>query len=135
MAEIERRLTRLETQLAPDEARLVWADMHNALAWLQARARLAVCHRLDVDARDPRVIDAMSWLGGDDPALVTQDVETIARWRRQQGIPAEAGEARQRLAKEKASRKIDGIVALAMACVAAVDGHGQRRWNFAPVGT
>jgi len=99
MPDIERRLTRLAMHLTRDEDRLAWADVHNALARQQARARLAVCRRLDVDPHDSRVMDAMSWLGGDDPARVAQDVETIARWRRQQDIPAEAGEARQRLAE------------------------------------
>jgi phage terminase large subunit-like protein len=40
-----------------------------------------------------------------------------------------------RIAKEKASRKIDGIVALAMSCVAAVEGKAAEQWSWEPVGT
>jgi phage terminase large subunit-like protein len=53
-------------------------------------------------------------------ALHTVAVETPRGWR---------------IAKEKASQKIDAIVALAMAAVAAVDHKARRRWRFAPVGT
>ena len=73
--------------------------MHQALARQQARARLTLCQCLDVDPRDARLMDAMTWLVGDDPLRVAQDVDTIARWHRAQGLPEDTGDIRQRLAQ------------------------------------
>ena len=97
MTHHERRLRTVEARLTVHENGVAWADVHLALMRQQARARLTICQRLDVDPNDPRVMDAMTWLVGDDPLRVSQDMETIAQWRRAQGIPADTGEARQRV--------------------------------------
>jgi hypothetical protein len=98
MAALERRLTRLETPLTCDDDRLAWADVHQALVRQQARTRLTLCTRVGVDVQDPRVVEAMTWLVGDDPARMAQDVEFMARWPRQQGLTEDVGDVRSRLA-------------------------------------
>jgi hypothetical protein len=97
MTNYKRRLTRLETHIDVDEDRMAWADVHHALQRQTARALLAMGNRLGVDPNDPRLVEALTWLMGDDPARVAQDVEIITRWRRQQGITIDTGEVRQHL--------------------------------------
>jgi hypothetical protein len=97
MTDVQRRLARLEAQMNRQADRLVWADVHAAEARQRARVCLALGKRLGVDASDPRMVDARMWLTGDDPAQVAQDAELVARWSRQQGIPADTGEVRQRV--------------------------------------
>jgi hypothetical protein len=99
MAHLARRLTRLETHLSRADAGLPWADVHDALARQQARARLTLCRRLGVDSRDPRLVDAVTLLLGDDEARSAHDAELIARWRRVHGLDDDPGEVRQRLAQ------------------------------------
>ena len=60
MTNYERRLTRLETQMDVHENGMAWADVHHALQRQTARARLTLCQRLDVDPRDPRVVEAVT---------------------------------------------------------------------------
>ena len=79
-----------------DEDRMAWADVHHALQRQQARVRLTLCQRLDMDPHDARVVGALTWLIGDDPTRKSQDREIIARWRRQQGIHADTAAVRQR---------------------------------------
>jgi hypothetical protein len=97
MTNAERRLTRLEAHMDVDDHGMAWADVHHALQRQQARALLTLCQRLDVDPHDPRVVEALMWLVGDEPTRVRQDEEIIARWQRQQGITADTGGVRQRL--------------------------------------
>jgi hypothetical protein len=99
MANLARRLTRVETRLTCADTRLPWAEVHDALARQQARARLTLCQRLGVDANDPRVAEARSLLAGDDAARRARDAELIARWRRQQGLTEDLAEIRPRVTK------------------------------------
>ena len=99
MSDLARRLACVEAQMHQKADRLAWATVHAALSRQAARARLAIGHRLGMDARDPRLVDAMALLMGDEAAQVAQDMEMIARWHRQQGIPDESRGARERLAQ------------------------------------
>jgi hypothetical protein len=99
MGNLARRLSHLETRLAPPEDRLAWVDVQAAMTRQQARARVRLCQRLGVDASDPRVAEAIARLAGDDEARSAQDAELIARWRRVHGLRADAGEVRRRLAQ------------------------------------
>jgi hypothetical protein len=111
MTNAERRLTRLEAHMDVDDHGMAWADVHHALQRQQARAVLTLCQRLDVDPRDPRVVEAVTWLIGDDPTRESQDREIIARWRRQQGIHADTGDVRQRF-----TERIDTMASRLQAC-------------------
>ena len=97
MSHLERRLSRLEAQRDVGDDGVAWADVHHALQRQTVRARLTICQRLGVDPRDPRMVEAITWLVGDDPACIAQDADIIARWRHQQGIPADRGDVRQRV--------------------------------------
>jgi hypothetical protein len=111
MRHLARRLARLETHVDRHEDRLPWAEVHAALSRQQARVRLALCQRLGVDAGDPRVVEAMTWLVGDDPVRVAQDAEILARWRRVHGRREAPEEVRQRLAQrlEAMARRAAGV--------------------------
>jgi hypothetical protein len=111
MTNYEQRLTILEVHLDGHENSVAWADVHHALQRQTARARLTLCQRLDVDPRDPRVVEAVTWLIGDDPTRESQDREIIARWRRQQGIHADTGDVRQRF-----TERIDAMASRLQAC-------------------
>ena len=99
MSDLARRLARVEAQMTQQADRLAWAAVHAARSRQGARARLAIGHRLGMDANDPRLVDAVTLLAGDTPAQADYDAETIARGRGQHGIPDESGGARERLAK------------------------------------
>ena len=114
MTNDERRLACLEARLTVHDG-VAWADVHAALMRQQARARLAIGKRLDVDPRDPRMVEALTWLVGDDPARVAQDADIITRWRHQQGIPADTGEARQRV-----TERLDAMARRLQACPSAL---------------
>ena len=64
-----------------------------------------------MDPRDPRMVEALTWLVGDDPARVSQDAEIITRWRYQQGLPADTGNVRQRV-----TARIDTMARRQQAC-------------------
>ena len=97
MTNYERRLACLEACLTVHDNDVAWADVHAALMRQQARVRLTLCQRLDVDPHDPRLVEALTWLVGDDPAQVRQDKDIISRWRRQQGITVDTSAVRPRL--------------------------------------
>jgi hypothetical protein len=97
MNHYERRLRIVEERLTVQDNDVAWVDVHGALTREQARIRLAIGNSLGVDPADPRLLNAQAWLVGDDPAQAGQDEEIIARWRRQQGITVDAGQARQRV--------------------------------------
>jgi hypothetical protein len=111
MANLKRRLSQMEMRLTPAEDRLAWLDVHDAVARQQARARLTLCRRLGVDTRDPRVVEAVTRLAGDDEARIAEDAEIIARWQRQQGMTIDLAEIRQRLAK-----RLDAMACRLQAC-------------------
>ncbi len=99
MTNLQYRLSQLKMRLTRDDALRARADVHDALVRQGARARLKICQRLGVDASDPRVVEAVTRLAGDDAARSAHDAELIARWRRAQGIVEDAGEIRERLAQ------------------------------------
>jgi hypothetical protein len=99
MGKLEHRLTTLERRLTPPDTRLSWIDVHAAMMRQQARTRLKLCHRLEIEAHDHRVAEAISLLAGDDEVRIAQDEQLIARWHRQQGLTEDLVEIRQRFTK------------------------------------
>jgi hypothetical protein len=96
---LERRLAALERQHDRSEDPQAWADVQAASQRCTARVRLKVCRLLNVEATDPRVIEAAALLVDETPERMAQDEETITHWRRQQGIPWDAGAVRRRMAE------------------------------------
>jgi hypothetical protein len=107
MASLEHRIACLEAVSA--EPGQGWTAVHLTLQRVQSRARLQMCAHLGIDATDPRVLDATACLTEDTPAQRAQDIETLARWRQQQGIPDDSPGARARLTArlETMARRID----------------------------
>jgi hypothetical protein len=94
---LERRLDALERQHNRSEDPQAWADVQAASQCCTARVRLKVCRLLTVEATDPRVLEAAAVLVDETPERITQDEETITHWRRQLGIPWDAGAVRERM--------------------------------------
>jgi len=94
---VERRLAALEKQHDRSGDPQAWAAVQAASQRCTARARLKVCRLLNVEVTDPRVLKAAALLVDETPERITQDEETITHWRRQLGIPWDAGAVRERM--------------------------------------
>ena len=91
MRSLNARLTALETRLGSPQT--PWADLAAAIMRSQARARLKLCHLLDIDPEDPRLIEAAGHLTHDTDAQRQADEAIIHAYR----LPHDAGEVRTRI--------------------------------------
>jgi hypothetical protein len=97
MASFKDRLARLETSLTAADDPQPWAEVDAAQRRQTARVRLRLGRRLGLEASDPLMVEALTWLADDDPVRMAEDDGLIARWHHARGMTEHVRGARERL--------------------------------------